>query len=151
MTVTTVRAPIEKVAAVYRLARATDHAQTAKQARPTAMTRVRPSRSTVGRRPIRLKAKKPATAGESCVAALSRRHRYSTMRIAMTDVPRATTAGAAAATGLLWELSAPLVAAPIRATTDTARIDTSIAVRERLRSDCEEEGASPELPATGPQ
>jgi hypothetical protein len=32
---------------------------------------------------------------------LSRRHKYSTMRIAITEIPRATTAGAAAATGLL--------------------------------------------------
>ena len=58
VTVTTVRAPIENLAAVSRLARATDHADTAKQARATAMTRVRPSRSAVGRRPIRRTARK---------------------------------------------------------------------------------------------
>ncbi len=67
------------------------------------------------------------------------------MRMAITDVPRATTAGAAAAIGLVRELRAPLVAAPTSATTDRARMETSITTRDRLPADCGDDAASPEL------
>ena len=46
---------------------------------------------------------------------------------------------------MLWELSAPLVAAPTSATTDTARIETSIATRDRLPPDGGDDAASPKL------